>query len=276
MRRIFVLFLLLFAVTALAAAQARLGTVTAIIGTVSIDVFGKGAFIAAVKGDVLYASTILKTGTSGRATLDLQGRTREVPPGATVKISELAAAGARKGGLPWFAAVGKLVKSFADASQRKEEDAVLGSRAAEITSAESTDMDWDVEETDAAVLIPQARKSIEAGGYAAALETLAKADVPRDRTMAWQLSFWRGYCFFQVEDYPDAVRHLSAARDLGAPSPRLGSAAERAMLLFQLGSSLYFTGKESEAAAALDASLAEAPDGPCAPYARHLLAAIPR
>jgi tetratricopeptide (TPR) repeat protein len=276
MRRTIVLFLLLFAVTALVAAQARMGTVTAIIGTVSIDAFGKGAFIAAMKGDVLYASTILKTGVNGRATLDLLGQAQEVPPGGTVKIGDLAAAGARKGGLSWFAAVGKLLKSFADASRRTEDDAVLGSRAGEIKNDDSAEMDWDVEETDAAALFAPARKSIEAGGYAAALETLAKAEAPRDRAVAWQLSFWRGYCYFQVEDYSDAVRHLSAARDLGDTSPRIGSAAERAMLLFQLGYSLYLTGKEKEAAVALSSSLVESPDGPCAPYARRLLEAITR
>ena len=276
MKRTLVFFLLLFAVAVMAPAQARMGTIASIVGAVSIDAFGKGALIPAVKGDALYASTLLKTGPNGRVTLDLGGQACEVPPAATVKIGELAAAAAKKGGLSWFAAVARLVKSFADASQRKEGDAVLGSRAGDATSCDSTEMEWDVEESDAAALIPQARKSIEAGGYTSALETLAKAETPGEPAVAWQLSFWRGFCYFQLEDYPDAVKHLSAARERGRSSPQLGSPSDRAMLLFQLGASLYFTGNEKEAAAVLGSYLAEAPDGQFAQYAKQLLAAISR
>ena len=276
MKRILVLLLCVFACAAQAPAEARMGTVKSIIGSVSIDAFGKGAFIAAAKGDDLYASTVLKTGANGRATLDLQGQLSEVPPGATVKIAELVAAGAKKGGLKWFAAVGKLVKSFADASQRKEEDLVLGSRAAEVSGGDSTGMVWEVEETDATVLIPQARKSIEAGSYASALGTLAKAETPDDPSVAWQLSFWKGFCYFQVEDYSDAVRHLSAARERWKSLPWLATPADRAMLLFQLGSSLYLVGNEKEAGTVLGSYLAEFPDGQFAQYAKQVLAAIPR
>jgi tetratricopeptide (TPR) repeat protein len=277
MKRILVLLLFVLACAALATAEARVGTVKSIIGSVSIDAFGKGAFIPAAKGDDLYASSVVKTGASGRATLDLQGTSSEVAPNATVKVAELVAASAKKGGLKWFAAVGKLVKSFADASQRKEADAVLGSRAAEVGSAETSEMEWEVEETDATVLIPQARKSVEAGGYASALETLGKAEAPEDPALAWQLSFWKGYCYFQVEDYPDAVKHLSAAYERSkSPSAKLGTPEERAMLLFQLGSSQYLLGKEKEAATVLEAYLRENPDGQFAQYARQLLAAIPR
>jgi TolA-binding protein len=276
MKRIFVLLLCVATCAASASAEARMGKITSIAGTVSIDAFGKGAFITAVNGDDLFASTILKTGTGGRATLDLQGRVFDVPPGATVKIAELAAAGAKKGGLPWFAAVGKLVKSFTDASQRKESDLVLGTRAANASAGDSTESEWEVEESEAAVLIPQARKSIETGGYASALETLAKAETPDDPALAWQLSFWKGFCFYQVEDYPDAVTHLSAAREKVKSSPQLAAPAERAMLLFQLGSSLYLVGNGKEAAAVLGSYLSEFPDGQFAQYSRQLLAAIPK
>jgi tetratricopeptide (TPR) repeat protein len=274
MRRIPGLLLLFVLSAVLAPAETRVGTVTSVIGSVSIDAFGKGAFIPAAKGDPLYASTILKTGANGRAVLDLQGTVNEVAPGATVKIAELAAAGAKKGRLSWFAAIGKLVRSFASASAGKEGDLALGSRAAD-ASSEGTGIDWELEETDAGVLIPEARKSIEAGSYAAALETLGKADAPQNNaSLSWQLSFWKGYCYFQVEDYPDAVTHLSAAYALGTSAPSVPE--DRAMLLFQLGSSFYLVGREKDAAPVLGAYVMEFPDGPFAAYARDLLAAIPK
>jgi hypothetical protein len=273
MRRLLVLLFVASAV--LAHAETRLGTVTSVIGTVSIDAFGKGAFVTAVKGDVLYASTVLRTGPDGRAVLDLQGRVNEIAPGASVKISELAAAGGKKAGLTWFAAAAKLVRSFAAASKEKEGDLVLGSRAAD--ASQDTGADWELEETDAATLIPEAQDQVAAGSYAAALETLGKAEAPADAGLAWQLSFWKGYCYFQVDDYPDAQTNLAAAYALEKKSRSpLSSPADRAMLLFQLGASSWLVGKEKDAVPILGAYLAENPDGPFASYARDLLAAVPQ
>lgn len=275
MRRILVLLLFILAGALTAAAETRVGTVTSVIGPVSIDAFGKGAFIAAVKGDPLYSSTIIRTGPNGRAVLDLQGQAQEVPPGATVKVADLAAAGTRKGGLSWFAAVGRLVRSFAGAAQDKSGELVLGSRAA--NASEDTGMDWELEETDPAVLLPEARKSIEGGSYAAALETLGKADTTgSDPGLAWQVSFWKGFCYFQEEDYPDAVAHLSAAYGQTGSGAASAAPADREMLLFQLGSSLYLVGREKDAAPVLSAYLREFPDGQFAGYAKDLIGALPR
>jgi hypothetical protein len=163
MKRFLLLVLLNCACTVIASAEVHLGTVRSIIGNVSVDTFGKGAFIPAAKGDDLFGSTVLKTGANGQAILDIDGRVIDLPPEATVKIAELVAASQKKGGLQWFAAIGKLVKSFATASKSKEGDLVLGTRAAEVNSSESAEMEWAIDETEATVLIPQARKSICCG-----------------------------------------------------------------------------------------------------------------
>jgi tetratricopeptide (TPR) repeat protein len=272
MNRLFVLLLIATACASPSAAETRLGTVTSIVGTVTIDAFGKGAFLPAVKGDALYASTILKAGVNGRATLDMRGQVSEVPPGAMVRIGDLAAADARKSGLKWFAAVSRLVESFVDASRRKESDLTLGTRAAEAGAEESTNTEWATEETDASALIPLARRNMAPGGYASALETLAKAVPPDDPALAWDLSFWKGFCYYQEQDYPDAVKHFSAARALGKSSPRVGDPAYRAVLLFQLGVSLYFVGEDKDAAAVLSSYLSDYPDGQFAEHAKMLIA----
>jgi tetratricopeptide (TPR) repeat protein len=254
-----------------ASAETRVGTVQSCAGTVTIDAFGKGAFIAAVKGDSLYSSTVLKTGANGRATVDLQGQAREIPPGATVKISDLADSGARKNSLGWFASVGRLFSSFSKAAQRKEADIVLGSRAADI-SQEQEGMDWEVEETDPAVLIPEARQSIDAEKFDAALVTLGKADPPTDPPLAWDLWFWKGVCFFQLEDYGDAAASLSSANALqGKARSPLGTPENRATLLFQLGASWFLLGKNDSAIPFLGAYVEQNADGPYAPYATLLL-----
>ena len=252
-----------------AAAETRVGTVQSCAGTVTIDAFGKGAFIPAVKGDSLYSSTVLKTAANGRATILLQGQARDIPPGATVKIADLAASGTRKGSLGWFAAVGRLISSFSQAAQRKEDDIVAGSRSIKVEQPET---EWEMDETDAATLIPQARLSIDAGKYDAALSTLGKADPPTEPQPAWDLWFWKGVCYFQLEDYGDAASSLSSAYALeGKSRSSLGTAETHGLLLFQLGSSWFLLGNNNSAIPVLNAYLEQNADGPYAPYATLLL-----
>jgi tetratricopeptide (TPR) repeat protein len=175
--------------------------------------------------------------------------------------------------LGWFSAVGKLIGSFGKVAQSKADDLVLGSRAADVAEEQAeAGMDWDVEETEASALIPQARQSIDAGKYADALATLAKADAPAEPAMAWDLWFWKGDCFFQLEDYGDAAASLSSANELSGKSKvALGTSETRALLLFQLGSSWFLLGKNDAAIPLLGAYTDQNPDGPYAPYATLLL-----
>lgn len=254
-------------------AQTKLGTVKSFSGDVTIDAFGKGTFIKVIEGDALYASTVLRAGPDGHAKLDVRGTTKEIPPGALVKIADLMSASARKGGLAWFAAVGKLIKSFSEASQAKEDDLVMGSRAAEVapSDTEST-MQWEGD-TDAASILPEARKTIDTGDFDAALEKLNKAEMPSDPARAFELLYWKGFCYFQLEDYPDATTCFSDAYTrLGPSRDAVSTPDQRSFLLFQLGSSYFFLGKEKEAVPVLAQYLADNADAPLAPYATLLLA----
>ena len=254
-------------------AETKLGSVKSFSGDVTIDAFGKGTFIKVIEGDALYASTVLNAGVDGHAVLDLQGTVKEIPPGARVRISDLVSAGTRKGGLAWFAAVGKLIKSFSEASQARESDLVMGVRADKAPSSDSeSGMQWEGD-TDAGSILPEARKAIDAGNFSGALQKLGKADMPSDPALAFELLFWKGFCYFQLEDYPDATAAFSAAYTrLGASRDAVSTPEERSFLLFQLGSSYFFLGKEKEAVPVLAEYLKDNADAPLAPYATLLLA----
>ncbi|MCX7040249.1 MAG: hypothetical protein NT005_14090 [Spirochaetes bacterium] len=256
------------------AADPFLGKVVSFSGSVLIDSFGKGTFLAAIRGDLLYKPSVLKTGADGRATIELQGRSQEIPPGATVKVADLLAASAKKGGLGWFAALGNLVKSFSEASQKKDDQLTLGSRAADVSQGQGGDeMDWEVEETDAARLLPEAQKEIGLRNYSAALAELAKADVPSDPAVAWDLSFWKGFCFYQLEDYGDAAKsHSEAYNRMKASKTAIGSPQNRRMLLFQLASSQYLLGRDTLSIPLFDEYLAERSGDAYEPYASLFLA----
>jgi len=70
--------LLLVATPALFAADTAVGTISSLSGTVEIDAFGKGAFIAAMRGDRIYDSSVLRTGPHSGATDRVA---REAQPG---------------------------------------------------------------------------------------------------------------------------------------------------------------------------------------------------
>jgi hypothetical protein len=255
------------------AADPSLGKVVSFSGIVLIDSFGKGTFLTAIRGDLLYTASVLKTQADGRATIELQGTAREVPPGATVKVADLLAVNAKKGGLGWFAAIGNLVRSFSEASQKKDDELTLGSRAADVSRGPAGDeVDWEVEETDAARLLPDALKEIALRDYSAALAELAKADPPSDPAIAWDLAFWKGFCFYQLEDYGDAVKsHTEAYNRMKGSRASMGSTQNRRMLLFQLASSQYLLGQERLAIPLLDEYLAEKSGDAYEPYAYLLL-----
>ena len=256
------------------AADSSFGKVISFSGRLLIDSFGKGTFIAAIRGDLLYKATVLRTEADGRAMIELQGRSQEIPPAATVRIADLLAAGARKGGLGWFAALGNLVKSFSEASQKKEDELTLGSRAGDASQGQGgNEIEWEVEETDASRLLPDAQKEIGLSNYSAALAELAKADVPSDPAVAWDLSFWKGFCYYQLEDYADAARcHSDASNRMKASGTLLGSLQNRRMLLFQLGSSQFLLGQEKASIPLFDAYLAERSSDAYEPYAYLFLA----
>lgn len=263
------LWLTVLSGAAVFAADQSVGRIATLSGKVLIDQFGKGAFIAAARGDQLYPATVLRTPADGSARIELQGRAQDIPAGATVRVSDLLASGARRAGMPWFSAMGNLVRSFTEAAKRKDDTPTLGGKADDASSSDGADgMDWALDDADPSVVLKEAQAHIRDGKYGRALEVLAKAEAPTDPFIAWDLSFWRGFCYFQVEDYADAVTHHLAARSAG----RAGAPENERMQLFQLGASYYMLGQEKAARGPLEAFLAGRQGDPVEPYAALTLA----
>jgi len=270
---VFGLILLLVA-PSLFSQNTAVGKVVSFSGTVLIDAFGKGAFITPLQGDVLYSTTVIKTGADGNAVLDLQGKRQQLAPGATVKIRDLLASGTKKGALGWFQALGNLFKSFSEASQKKEDEVVLGSRAANVAEQQGgNEVEWEVEETDAAKILPDVRAHIEKQSYNEALADLARVDSPSDPALAWEVSFWKGFAFYQTEDYGDAAANLSAAwQTMQTVESPPGNPRLRQILRFQLGASWFLLGQEKSSIPLFEAYLAEGPADEYEPYAYLFLA----
>jgi tetratricopeptide (TPR) repeat protein len=266
--RFLVPFLLLCAAAALIA-EPQVGAITSISGRVQIDAFGKGVFIKAITGDILYAASVIRTDPDARAVIDVQGKTQEIPPGATVAVQDLLSSAQKKGS--WFTALTGLIKSFSSASRKGNEEVVAGSRATEVGS--QPEDEWMVEESGAEEALTQARGDIGKGDWSAALARLAKAEPATDPSVSWDVAFWKGYCFYQMGDYRDAADALSPAYDaLASAQAAPVSSAQRRILLFQLGSSWFFLGQEKRAVPLFDSLVADRVDDDSQPYAYLLLA----
>lgn len=270
-KRFVFLLLLAFSMAVVLPADPQVGSVMDISGDVRIDAFGKGVFIKAIKGDVLYAASAIATGPDGRAAIEVQGRTQQIPPGASIALRDLLTAAQKKRDLGWFAALGSLIQSFSAPSQRKGEEVVLGSRAAEVGNGTADD-EWIVEETDAATLLSDARADIGGGAWVSALARLEKAAPPADPAVAWSLAFWKGTCLYQIGDYGDAAAALSPAYEAMRASRVSPAAGERRILLFQLGSSWFLLGQEKRAVPLFEALVADRVEDGYQPYAHLLLA----
>ena len=61
--------------------QIPVGKVLSAEGGVSIDAFGKGAYIDALRGDSLYQDSVVRVPAAGRADLEIRGRNIVAPPG---------------------------------------------------------------------------------------------------------------------------------------------------------------------------------------------------
>jgi tetratricopeptide (TPR) repeat protein len=256
----------------LLSADTEVGRVVSLSGKVLIDAFGKGAFIPAIAGDTLYQGSVLQTESNGRAVVFIQGRQRDIPPAATVRIAEMLEVSARQSGLGWLQALGNLLRSVSEASRQKQEDLVLGSRAGEVGRADEG-LGWMDEDAEAAELYAGAQADIRDQKYADALGRLMRVQSSSDQALLWNATFWKGFCYFQLEDYRDAVRYLAQARQmLGSAPAELGSPFTRRLLLFQLGASYYFLAEEKQATACLDAFLAERSGDQYEPYAVLFLA----
>jgi hypothetical protein len=250
-------------------AETDLGSIVSLSGGVSIDAFGKGAFLPARNGDVLYQGTVVRTAADGKAVLLLQGIQSEVPPAAFVKVADLVKARSRSGGLAWLQSVGKALKSFTEAGKRQEQQVVLGSRAAEAEKP-GADLEWMDEDESAEKLLKEAKRKASSMDYAGALTILAEAGEPVDVALAADILFWKGCLYYQTEDYADAERCLSDAygRISSTPAAEASPKDSRAhrVLLFQLGASRFFLGMDKQAAEVLQVLLWEGASEEFEPY----------
>ena len=265
------LLLLGLAVQSASGADGGLGSIKDLAGAPSIDAFGKGVFLPAIRGDALYPQTTIRTGANDRVTILLQGETVDLPPSATIRIADLVSSASRKKGQNWFKALGDLFRAVS-APGRGGDEQVLGSRAADMAAQEQGDA-WHVEEDDPAALLADAQRLIHDQEYGKALGRLDAIGTVDDENLRWDVAFWRGFAYFQAGDYADAKLSLSSALARSrAAGAELGTPATRRTLLFQLGASEYFLGNDQAAIPLLEIVRADERGDDYDPYATLLLA----
>jgi hypothetical protein len=225
------------------------GSITALQGSVAIDALGKGVFIDAVRGDRLYATTVLRTGPGSGATLDLQGSPVQVSAGITFRISDSLEGQRRSKRFAWLSSVIGVLKDAVASFGSSGSEVVLGSKAREVGGP---DDEWVVETDDPATLLLQARDEVREGDYLGAIADLEMIDESADNGLPpGEVSFLRGSAYFGLRDYGAAWSHLEQAEPLIRESDDPQAAEILPVLLFQLGASRFFLGQDGTAVAAL-------------------------
>lgn len=232
-----------------AVAQAAVGRLVSVEGAVQIDAFGKGAFIGARPGEILYKESVLRVPADGTAALEIGKTTHQAPPGATLRVADLVGAVERKAGLRWIDALGRMVSSVARSVRGSEEEVTLGSRAADKGDTKRS-VSWSVEEDDDEALYRTGREKAASGDPAGALKDLLAVEAgSADAYSAAELAFWRGHCYFELGAHADALTHLAAARrELEADPLSIDPGVARLGLL-ELGASQYYLGRPADSVA---------------------------
>lgn len=260
---------LLLPVPAAFAADAQVGTITAFSGTVQVDAFGKGAFIAALRGDRLYEASVVRTGPQSSATVELLGKTVQVPPAATFRIAEAIEGQRRTSRLGWFPALLGVLKEAAASFGSSGSDMVLGSKAADLSS---DDNEWIIEEDDPEQLLLDARMAVREGNWLQALDSLDRIPAGAADTLPpGEVAFLRGSACFGMADYATARTLLAKAELLIRASGDPETAQALPVLLFQLGAARFFIGEDGPAVDALASFVEHGADSPFAPYGYQLL-----
>jgi hypothetical protein len=261
--------LLVIAAPASFAADTAVGSISTFYGTVEIDAFGKGAFIAAVRGDRLYDATVIRTGARSGATIELQGKLRQIPSDTTFRIADAMEGQRRTNRLGWFPALLGVLRDAVASFGASGSDVVLGSKASEARGDED---EWIVEEDDPGKDLLDARRAVREGDSLRALSILDAIPADADDTLPpGEVSFLRGSACFDLGDYAAARMHLAEAEPLVRGSADPEAAEILPVLLFQLGASRFFIGENGPAVDALTSFVALDADTPFSPYAYQLL-----
>jgi hypothetical protein len=261
--------LLVVATPAVFAADTAVGTISSLSGTVEIDAFSKGAFIAAVRGDRIYNTTVIRTGPGSSATIELLGKVSQIPPDTTFRIVDAMEGQRRTNRLGWFPALLGVLKDAVASFGTSGSDVVLGSKAADVSADNE---EWIVEEDDPQEQLIDARKAVREGDWLHALnilDTIPGSAI--DSLPPGEISFLRGSACFGLGDYPDARTRLAEAEPLirGSADPKAPEILP--VLLFQLGASRFFIGEDGPAVDTLMSFVALDTDSPFAHYGYQLL-----
>ncbi len=254
MRVAVVMVVVLLATAGIACADdTMVGSLASLHGTVEIDALGKGAFIDAVRGDRVYAATVLRTGPGSGATLDLQGSPVQVPPGVTFRVADAMEGQRRIKLLAWVPALIGVFRDAVASFGSSGSEVVLGSKAQDMGGADDV---WILAPEDPAELLLAARHDIRRGDYLQALADLDALDAAgADELPQGDVAFLRGSAYFGLGAYAAAGTHLEAAEPLvrGRDDP---DDPMLPVLLFELGAARFFLGQDGPAAATLSAFVA--------------------
>jgi tetratricopeptide (TPR) repeat protein len=242
-----VIFVFLLSGWALFGLNGEIGKVVDYKGEVLIDAFGKGSFIQVVREDLVYKDSVIKTGKNGTVIIYLGNFQLEIPPGSMIEVSDLLSSESEKNNFIWFQSLLDLFKDILESPDNFQEKVALGGRA---EKSETDDIEWMNDEEMDSYNFLLAQKNIQTAQYSKALNYLLELENPEsDLFNPGEISYLKGFCYFQMGNFSDAEKHLNAASRKIKPAGSDNNQIHfQNTLLFQLGASNYFLGHGDKAA----------------------------
>ncbi|MBT3274063.1 MAG: hypothetical protein HN368_12975 [Spirochaetales bacterium] len=235
------IFSLLILSVTLVFSDSPVGEITQIEGSVQVDTFGTGAYITAIRYEVLYAESVVSTGSDSKAVISIGDQVTVVPSNTKQNIKDLLISEPRVKRFGWVRALTGAVKSAFSTITGTKDEVVLGGRAA---SATAPKVGWISEDEDKDAF-DAALDLIEVGSFADAAEELSSIVDPLPGTfLPAEVEFWLGYSYFQLEQYSDAKDSLLAGiTSLGNERLDPWTLPFYEQMVFQAAASSYFTGE---------------------------------
>lgn len=195
MRKLVIFFILsVFVTLGLGAQGEEVGRLVSITGDVKIDAFGRNSFINAIINDVLYEKTSIKTGPESTAEILIADRQFTVPPGSFVRMVDYLLTVDKRKRSRWFEGFMNILDTMTNRSGRGGEKVVLGTRAADVASQDSTATLFEDEDE---IFYKNAQRLIEEGEYERALEDLQAIDLELSFTLEpIEVYYQIGFCQF--------------------------------------------------------------------------------
>jgi tetratricopeptide (TPR) repeat protein len=247
----------------------RVGKILGISGSVTIDIQGKGAYIKAIAGDLLYDKSVIKTGDGAYVVVEIDNKVINLVPNSTIVVEKIANQESDKFMID-SVSLGRLMKlleQLIESNFLKEEETVHGTiRGYTEKNCDNFIWEWPVDLD----LYDNALTAMSAKEYSRALGYLKAIGNPDNMGVSPSIDICRALCSFFLYDFKSADLSLATPHERVAQN--MDDYNTITLIGFIRGICWFFLGNMERSQQELKSCLSRTNCNELIPYAYHMLA----